>query len=128
MTEPDPSTYSVGADNQLFFTGTLGGQGSGSQFSITGQQFVYDASKGNLLLTMSVIPQPGSYGETYFDATWVDLTTSSLIGGGTSFPTGEILPAGLVTTFSSVPEPSLPILLGIGIAGVVGLCWRRERN
>src|SRR5262249_39157969 len=44
----------LGTDNQVFFSGPLGGLiGASNEFTITGTSFSYDPAMGNLLLTIT---------------------------------------------------------------------------
>lgn len=92
----------LGADNQLFFDGPLGGLiGPSNQFTITGTPFNYDPSHGNLLLT--IIKGGGEFDFSVF----LDYTSNAPAGTfsrafsfGTS-GTAEVLEnnTGLVTQF-----------------------------
>ncbi len=58
----------LGLDNTLFFSGPLGGPITGGKFTITGGPFVYDPSRGNLLLDVRIsdlstyrLPNPATF-------------------------------------------------------------------
>lgn len=125
----------IGANNQSFFVGSLGGPISNGKFSITGNSFLYDPSQGNLLLDIS--KDAGSNDFSVF----LDFQNGSAPNGSISrvfsfdnSPSGNTNSNyGLVTEFSgnaqSVPEPtSLIGILGLGAFGVTSVCKRKQQQ
>ncbi|KAF0216010.1 MAG: hypothetical protein FD174_3903 [Geobacteraceae bacterium] len=109
----------VGDDDQLFFTGVIGGV-MGMRITFVGVGFSYDPEEGNLLLD---ILKSGSLsdGNAFLDArngTFGDDSSRAHDFGS------EFEEWGLVTEFSDgqnnnvVPEPSTFLLLGAGLVGV----------
>jgi len=85
--------------------------------------FLYDPSKGNLLLEVLNF---GGGSTTQFDADLASTVMSRVYSttGGVSSTTGSTDSSGLVTQFvfgpatSTVPEPALPAVCGIGLAAI----------
>lgn len=117
----------VGADNQVFFIGPLGGLiGPTNQFTITGAPFSYNPSQGNLLLSVSKNVDPGDFsvfldvnsspGPNTFSRIYADNNSGIADGGDNDY--------GLVTEFtyssppSAVPEPSTFQFVAAGVAFV----------
>ncbi len=120
----------LGADNQVFFSGALGGPiGPANQFTISGAPFLYNPALGNLLLT---IAKDG--GELDFSV-FLDFSSAAPAGpfsraysfDGAGVATALEENAGLVTEFVYTPatpapvaEPASFVLLLSGL-GAVGL-------
>jgi hypothetical protein len=115
----------LGADNQLFFAGALGGPLSGNSFTVSGTPFSYDPAAGNLLLTIEIDGAVSSSPNTFFDAN-PDIFGRMYLGGGEP---GQQL-YGLVTTFgvSPVPEPGYALLCGIALAFLTAAKFRTRSN
>ena len=111
----------VGPDSQIFFSGTLGGE-TGT-LDIIGIAFTYDPSEGNLLVDISAA-YTGGGGMIFFDAMNGD--ANGLFSRAQNYG-GGFAGYGLVTGFSTVPEPGTLSLLGIGLA-VLGLVKTRRRK
>lgn len=96
----------VGADDSLFFSGILGGPIGGTKFTIPGADFLYDPSKGNLLLDIFKNGSSAS-GSVFLDARNGSFGSDS--SRAHNFGTG-FESYGLVTEFKttsiSVPEPN----------------------
>lgn len=97
---------------------------------ILGKSFLYDPSKGNLLMDVvtSGVTNPG--GTTFFDVnstggffTRVYCPSGIACGSNGTVDTGY----GLVTGFSgnSVPEPGTLLMMGTGLIGALGVVRRR---
>ena len=113
----------VGSDDTVFFNGNLGGDSVNPSLTISGGSFVYDPTKGNLLIDIVATNQPIFYngsGNGYNDADNSGALMSRAYAYGGS-ATGVADSIGLVTGFNvaSVPEPS-SVLLG-GTARVLGM-------
>ncbi|MFN6468104.1 MAG: PEP-CTERM sorting domain-containing protein [Nostoc sp. SerVER01] len=125
----------IGANNQSFFVGSLSGAITNGKFSITGNNFLYDPSQGNLLLDIS--KDAGSFDFSVFLDSQNGSAPSGTISRVYSFdnsPSGITNDNyGLVTEFSfntqSVPEPTSIIgLLGLGAFGVTSVCKRKQQQ
>lgn len=123
----------LGFDNQVFFTGTLGGS-IGTELTIGGNgstpTFNYDPTRGNLLLDITV---SGAGPDTFIS---LDAETPSSLMSRAAPGIADPLPVGLVTEFSTipppapistVPEPGSLLLLGTGLLGMVGRARRKSR-
>ena len=111
----------IGADNTVFFNGSLGGASVNPSLTISGGSFVYDPTKGNLLIDIVATNQPNfpnGSGNGYLDADDTGSVTSRAYSFGGA-ATGNADAIGLVTGFNVVPEPS-SVVLG-GTALLVGL-------
>lgn len=122
----------VGADNQTFFSGPLGGTiGPANQFTISGTPFNYNPSTGNLLLHVikdrgesdfsvfldfSSAAAPGTFSRAYgFDSSGV----ASVLENDT----------GLVTEFTYTPAGEVPELGSIWLVSVgIALAWTRRSS
>jgi PEP-CTERM motif len=120
----------LGSDNQIFFSGTLGGA-VGLELTIGGNvntPFFYDPSAGNLLMDIT-ISNPGPNGGILFIA---DDPASSMSRVTNGFV--DVSDVGLVTKFSDVPppppvvsttpEPGTMVLFGTGLLAIL----RRARK
>jgi hypothetical protein len=78
--------------------------------------FVYMPSKGHLLMDITVFNLGAQAGN--FDVQNISGDGLSILGGATGIPTGNNSSAGFVTSFTyqAVPEPSVLILLSLGLA------------
>jgi hypothetical protein len=119
------ATANLGADNTLFLSVTALTGDVGSARTFTGTGFLYDPSKGNLLLTIVVtgsatqqgafLPldaRNGSANEAFSRAIFDPEGNPVCCGNNNS---------GLVTTFTTIaptPEPSTAILSGLGLAAL----------
>ncbi len=127
----------LGADNQVFFSGALGGPiDASNEFTITGTAFNYDPSTGNLLMTVS------RDGDGFDFSAFLDFTTNATAGTFSraySFGTSGIADfveynSGLVTRFASpeqptsTPEPSTVSLLTMGLGAFIFNTRRYRRT
>jgi len=114
----------IGADNALFFSGSLG---TGSlAFTVTGTPFHYDPALGDLLLDIVVNDQdnvPNSGGNGYNDAVGSPVTVTQR-GFAVGNSGGVVGTGALVTGFNaapvSVPAPATLTLIGLSLAILVG--------
>jgi hypothetical protein len=115
----------IGANNQLFFSGTLSGP-TGAQFTISGAPpFIYNPASGDLLLTIL----SNSNSTSVFG--YVDSANTSQIERGLvdAFGTEVDNGFGLVTQFNyiaSVPEASTWAMMLLGFAGIGFVGYRRK--
>ncbi len=112
----------IGADNALFFSGSLG---TGSlAFTVTGTPFYYDPALGDLLLDIVVNDQdnvPNSGNNGYNDAVGSPVTVTQR-GFAVGNSGGIVGTGALVTGFNvtpvSVPVPGTLALVGLCLAGL----------
>jgi len=116
----------VGADNQLFFSGTLPAIVAGTLAFTGTTPFNYDPGQGNLLLDVQVVSGATSpSGPVFLDqSAGSDQTTNGFSGGG--LVTEFITTPSPVPQPTSVPEPSSLPLLGTGLGGITLIRWRRK--
>ena len=140
-TSAGPTTLStvyannIGANNALFFSGPVS-----SVFSFTGNPFLFDPSKGNLLLDVFVnTPSPvnsalagGCSTDTnrVFNFVFANGLGPAAIGNSSQCNPNSF---GLETQFTfavaKVPEPSELSLFGVGLLGLLGIgAMRRRKN
>jgi hypothetical protein len=115
-----------GVDNAQFTSMNLSGA-SPATFVISGDTpFLYDPSKGNLLMDIVISPggiTAGSLGLAAAYSSRADAT--GIFSRYHNFGVGNI-GFGLVTQFdfSTVPEPATFVLLSTGILGIIALVYR----
>ena len=113
----------IGSDDTLFFQGPLEGAVVDGELSVSGIPFLYAASKGNLLLDITISSSGFANGFAFFDQSLERDTTSSTFNapGGTNA-------GALITrfTYTPVPEPSAWLVLGLSVATLasVAVCRR----
>lgn len=111
----------IGADNALFFSGSLG---TGSlAFTVIGTPFYYDPALGDLLLDIVVnnqddVPNDGNNG--YNDASRAGpVTQSSFALGNTVYTNqGGALVTGFGAAPAGVPAPATLALVGLSLAAL----------
>lgn len=122
----------VGQERELFFAGTLSGSlASSRSFTITGKPYIYDPSRGNLLLEIFKTGGSGEYGTVFLDR----FTDDPSIGSSRAFEYGGVIGdsqenyVGLVTRFDGVPlsEPNAAALLAIAAACLAVSRVKRRR-
>ena len=121
----------IGADNALFFSGSLG---TGSlAFTVTGTPFYYEPALGDLLLDIVVndqdnVPNSGSNG--YNDAVGSPVTVTQR-GFAVGNSGGVVGTGALVTGFNaapvSVPVPGTLALIGLSLAVLVRARKKKQR-
>ena len=129
----DDLDANVVGPEQLFGSVVLGGEMSGSTFTLTGTNpFLYDPNAGNLLMDVYAQSTGGPGVPTYWD---VDFSNSVMARAYSGTPNPQFTPGsdgeGLVTTFAAAattPEPSTLLLLGSGLLGIVPVAGRRHRT
>lgn len=110
----------IGADNTLFFSGSLG---TGSlAFTVVGTPFYYDPALGDLLLDIVVnnqddVPNDGNNG--YNDASGPGPTQTSFALGNTVYTNrGGALVTGFGPAPVEVPAPATLALVGLSLAAL----------
>jgi hypothetical protein len=117
----------IGSDNTLFESVALSGAAPGT-LSFTGTPFLYDPSKGNLLLNISITGGSGGTGVAFQDNGGTGTSVARYQNFGINNGDGW----GLVTRFDSasavpsVPEPGMLSLLCCGLGAVVVRRFRRR--
>ena len=133
-TAPLGTSFPVGPLENVstFFTGTLGGPvNANGAYYITGSNFTYDPSVGNLVLMITTTNGTGSCC-SYFDD-----DTSGAFMSRAAYQVGEGTVAdltGLVTDFGTTPLAVPAPLAGTGLPGLIAVCMglfvlaRRRRH
>jgi hypothetical protein len=105
----------IGPDNQVIFSGSLGGPLSGTSFSVGGTPFFYNPALGNLLLNVSITGATNTNPLTFFDTNYSSVFFSRMYPGD-----GDSSNTGLVTRFdvTAIPEPQTWILAAMGLLAV----------
>ena len=117
------------ANTASFYTGNLGGA-VGASFSVTGANYVFNPSNGNLLMDIIVTNQDyvsNGSGNSYNKADYTGVQTSRAVDAVTGVYSGA---GGLVTEFNTspaVPEPASWALMIAGF-GMMGAAMRRRRT
>ncbi len=123
--------FPTASDVSVFYDGNLASPSVTSSFSISGTQYTYDPSLGNLwmriVVTNQAYPAPNVGGFVTDSVAWADLVTTGIWYGNFD---SVIAVQGLVTQFDTAVTPlpaALPLfttaLMGLGMAG-----WRRKRT
>jgi len=112
----------IGPDNTLVFSGNLAQPWAFPRtlhIALT-TPFTYDPSKGNLLLDVVSTNTTGEGGEISFDVNFSNSYMTRV------FDNSVWEGYGLVTGFSTIPEPGTLMLFGTGIVGVAGVIRRKR--
>ena len=123
----------LGLDNTLFFSGAVS-----NTLTFTGSPFLFDPSKGNLLLDV-LVNTPASANSSLIGSCGSDTNrafsfsgTGPAVGTGTNPGLCSPNSFGLKTQFTftavSVPEPTPLAMFGAGLLGLLGLAAVRGRK